>query len=87
MSYSVEFIKEATTNLEALTSTIQQRILRKIHWLSKNFDDVSPQTLSADLSGFFKLRVGDYRILYSFETEMQIITIHKVGIAKIFIVK
>ncbi|QFS45532.1 type II toxin-antitoxin system RelE family toxin [Nostoc sphaeroides] len=64
MSYSVEFTKEAITNLEALASTIQERILRKVHWLSENFDDVSPQALSADLSGLFKLRIGDYRIIY-----------------------
>ncbi|WP_410477561.1 type II toxin-antitoxin system RelE family toxin [Nostoc sphaeroides] len=30
MSYSVEFTKEAITNLEALASTIQERILRKV---------------------------------------------------------
>ncbi|WP_193198521.1 type II toxin-antitoxin system RelE family toxin [Nostoc sp. MG11] len=49
MSYGVEFTKEAVTNLEVLASTIQERILRKVHWLSENFDDVSPQALSADL--------------------------------------
>jgi mRNA interferase RelE/StbE len=65
--------------LEELTSTIQERILRKIRWLSENFDDVIPQALSADLSGLFKLRVGDCRVIYSFDAVMQIMTIHKVG--------
>jgi mRNA interferase RelE/StbE len=79
MSYTVEFLPEAIVDLEALTSSIQERILRKIRWLSENFDQVSPQALSADLSGLFKLRVGDYRIIYSFDTEVQCLTIHKVG--------
>ncbi|WP_341525143.1 type II toxin-antitoxin system RelE/ParE family toxin [Nostoc sp. UHCC 0302] len=79
MSYCVEFTKGATNDLEALTLTIQERIIRKVHWLSQNFDNVSPQALSADLSGLFKLRVGDYRIIYSFNTETQLITIHKIG--------
>ena len=55
MTYSVEFTREATVELEALTPTIQERILRKVHWLSDNFENVTPQTLSANLSGLFKL--------------------------------
>jgi mRNA interferase RelE/StbE len=79
MSYNVEFTSAGLDNLEELTSTIQERILRKIRWLSENFDDATPQALSADLSGLFKFRVGDYRVIYSFDTEAQIITIHRVG--------
>jgi mRNA interferase RelE/StbE len=79
MTYYVEFTSEATDGLEQLTSTIQQRILSKIRWLSENLDDLTPQALSADLSGLFKLRVGDYRIIYSFDTNKQCITVHKVG--------
>lgn len=79
MSYNVEFTPAGLDGLEELTSTIQERILRKIRWLSENFDDVNPQALSADLNGLFKLRVGDYRAIYSFDAEMEIITIHKVG--------
>jgi mRNA interferase RelE/StbE len=79
MSYRVEFTSEAVDDLEKLTSTIQQRILNKIRWLSENLDDLTLQALSADLSGLFKLRVGDYRIVYSFDTDNQWITIHKVG--------
>jgi mRNA interferase RelE/StbE len=79
MSYWVEFTPEAVANLEALTSTIQERILRKIHWLAENLDNLSLQALSADLSGLFKLRVGDYRVIYSFDIQTQRITIHKIG--------
>lgn len=78
MTYFVEFTSEATDGLEQLTSTIQQRILSKIRWLSENLDNLTPQALSADLSGLFKL-IGDYRIIYSFDTNDQRITVHKVG--------
>lgn len=44
-----------------------------------NFENVSPQALSSNLSGLFKLRVGDYRVIYSFATKEQRITIHKIG--------
>ncbi|WP_334712675.1 type II toxin-antitoxin system RelE family toxin [Nostoc sp.] len=35
--------------------------------------------MSADLSGLFKLRIGYYRVIYSFDIEVQLITIHQVG--------
>ncbi len=54
MTYYVEFTSEVTDDLEQLTSTVQQRILSKIRWLSENLDNLTPQTLSADLSGLFK---------------------------------
>ncbi|MGI2903764.1 type II toxin-antitoxin system RelE family toxin [Tolypothrix sp. VBCCA 56010] len=79
MSYQVEFKAEAVANLEILTSIIQERLLRKIRWLCENFDDLTPQALSADLSGLFKLRVGNYRVIYSFDTEPLLITIHRIG--------
>jgi mRNA interferase RelE/StbE len=79
MRHEIEFKSEAIIGFETLTSTIQERILRKIRWLSENFEDLTPQALSADLSGLFKLRIGDYRVIYSFDAEAQLITIHKVG--------
>ena len=79
MTYNVEFTLEAIDGLEKLTSAIQERILSKIRWLSENLDNLTLQSLSADLSGLFKLRVGDYRLVYSFDTHKQCITVHKVG--------
>lgn len=38
MKLDIEFKSEATIGFEALTSTIQERILRKIRWLSENFE-------------------------------------------------
>lgn len=53
--------------------------MNKINWLAKNFDEISPQPLTADLSGFFKLRVGDYRVIYEFSREEKIIFIDRIG--------
>jgi mRNA interferase RelE/StbE len=79
MSYKVEFTATGIENLEELSLPIQERMLRKILWLSENFEEVSPQSLSANLSGLFKLRVGDYRMIYSFDSEIKLITVHKIG--------
>jgi mRNA interferase RelE/StbE len=41
MGYNVEFTPTAIDDLERLSPTIQERILRKIRWLSENFDNVT----------------------------------------------
>lgn len=77
--YSIELTHEALSGLERLSQNNQERILRKIHWLIDNFDHLSPTALTGDLSGLFKLQVGDYRVLYSFSEATGIITVHRIG--------
>jgi mRNA interferase RelE/StbE len=79
MEYIVEFRAAALSGLEQISQKNQKRILRKIYWLTDNFNQLSPQPLTGDLSGLFKLRIGDYRALYSFSEETQIITFHRIG--------
>ena len=78
MSYVVEYEPEALADLEKLTQAVRERVVNKINWLAENFDLVTPQSLTADLSGFFKLRVGDYRVIYEFSREDRIIFIDRV---------
>ena len=52
MSYSVEYEPEALADLERLTQAVCARVINKITWLTENFDQITPQTLTADLSGF-----------------------------------
>lgn len=79
MSYSVELAEAARSDIKKLTSKVQERILKKIRWLAENFESLIPQPLNAEFSGLFKLRVGDYRVIYSVEDEAKIITIQRVG--------
>jgi mRNA interferase RelE/StbE len=78
MSYQLEFTNEAIANLEKLTQVVQVRVVKKINWLVENFELITPQSLAADLSGFYKLRVGDYRVIYSFD-DSNIIVVHQIG--------
>lgn len=79
MSYIIEYEPEALADLEKLTQSVRERIVKKINWLAENFEQVSPQPLTAELSGFFKLRVGDYRVIYEFNCDEKIIFIDRVG--------
>jgi mRNA interferase RelE/StbE len=79
MTYQLEFKAEAVSDLEKLTQVVRERVVSKINWLSENFEQITPQPLTGDLAGLFKLRVGDYRVLYSFSDEPKIITVHACG--------
>jgi mRNA interferase RelE/StbE len=79
MSWQFEFEPEAINNLESLTQVLKTRIARKIRWLVSNFDQISPEPLTGNLAGYFKLRVGDYLVIYSINGEERIIMIDKIG--------
>jgi mRNA interferase RelE/StbE len=74
--YKVELTATAADDLGRLDKTIAQRIINKIQWLSKNFDILTLQPLSGQFGGVFKLRVGDYRILYIYDKIKARIVIH-----------
>jgi mRNA interferase RelE/StbE len=78
MSYLIEYEPAAIDDLEKLVQAVRERVVKKINWLAENFEQINPQPLTADLSGLFKLRVGDYRVIYEFNREEEIIFIDRV---------
>ena len=79
MSYTVQYKSESLENLEKLDRQIQSRIIKKIIWLAENFEDITPLALTANLLGLYKIRVGDYRIIYEFSEVDESIIILKIG--------
>ena len=79
MSYRIEWEQDASDALDRLDASVAQRILLRIGWLAANFDNVKPQVLTASLSGYFKLRVGAYRVLYTVNREDRVLIIEYVG--------
>jgi mRNA interferase RelE/StbE len=79
MSFSLSFEPESIADLDNLTQAVRVRIISKINWLKNNFEQISPLPLTANWSGFYKLRVGDYRVIYEFDRELQSIIIVRIG--------
>jgi mRNA interferase RelE/StbE len=79
MSYRIEFDPKAIEDLRGLSVKVQSQILKKINWLGLNFEQVQPKGLAENLAGFYKLRVGDYRVLYEIDAELEVIAIARVG--------
>ncbi len=73
---SVKWSVDALGDLENIDTVVAKRIVEKTIWLEKNFTDVVPERLHGRFADFYKLRVGDYRIIYSIRSE--IITIQMI---------
>ncbi len=70
---------EGEDDLGRLDAKVRARIINKLGWLIDNFDNVLPLPLSGPWRGFFKLRVGEWRIIYEVEHNRRLVTVHQVG--------
>jgi mRNA interferase RelE/StbE len=71
--HKIEWTDDAVEDLQRLDKPIAKRILTKITWFSHQFDNIIPEPLSGDFTGTFKLRVGDWRVVYTIESDLIVI--------------
>ena len=64
---------------EKQKARLRADMLETTDWLAANLGNLKPEALTGDLSGFYKFRVGDYRILYEILRDEQAIVIHMIG--------
>ncbi len=77
--YSVRILDAAAKELARLDKPVGRRVVERINWLADNLDEVDTEALAANLAGLYKLRVGDYRVLYEVLHGERLIVIHAVG--------
>ncbi|MUG91205.1 type II toxin-antitoxin system RelE/ParE family toxin [Scytonema sp. UIC 10036] len=78
MTYQIDFSRKATKQLNKLPSDIKERIEAKILELADNPRPNGVIKLKNRENGY-RLRVGDYRILYDIYDGVLVITVVKVG--------
>jgi len=79
--YSVDYTEQAIKELKKIDNTTRRLILA---WIGKNLeDDTDPRQfgkgLSANVSGQWRYRIGDYRLIAEIEEEKITILILTVG--------
>ena len=80
MSYNIELSRKAEKYLKKLDKKVRTRIQDHIRILSEN-----PRHPELDIKRFhaepdlYRLRVGDYRVLYSVKDDLFLIIIVKIG--------
>ena len=79
MSYTIVFKKEAAKEMKQLPQKIVVRISVAIDELADNPRPAGCKKLEGKKGNYWRIRIGDYRVLYHIEDTIQIIDIHKVG--------
>ena len=77
--YRVHLLDAASKDLARLDKPVARRIVERVHWLAENLEDTTLEALTGELDGLFKLRIGDYRVVYELIHDEQLIMIHAIG--------
>ena len=77
--YQVTFVPRVERDLRLLDKPVRLRVLRKIEWLVENLESLSLETLAGQWRGMYKLRVGDYRVIYTLDPTHKLLIVHAVG--------
>lgn len=77
--YELRILQSAVRDLQKLDAQVARRILARSRWLAENFDNLRPEALAGDMAGLFKLRVGDYRVIYEVLQDERTLMVHMIG--------
>ena len=80
MKFKIEFTKSAVKEYRCLPSFTQKRIIDGLNMLSVN--PVSDLLQTKKMKGFdrlYRIRFGDYRVLYELRSEVLVILVIKIG--------
>lgn len=73
--YKLEFSKKAVKSLRGITPQYQKRIIDKLKVLSENpYENVNVKALKGE-NNLYRLRVADYRVIYTIENNELIILV------------
>ncbi|MDH4304231.1 MAG: type II toxin-antitoxin system RelE/ParE family toxin [Nitrospira sp.] len=78
MLYQIEFSRQADRQFRNLPSQIQQRLKSRIDSLSTTPCPHGSEKLSG-VDQLYRIRVGDYRIIYAVEDNRLIVLVVKIG--------
>jgi mRNA interferase RelE/StbE len=76
--YEIQILEPAADELAKLDAVVARRVIARLRRLASAFDDIRPQPLTGPLSGFYKLRVGDYRVIYEVLRLERVLIVHMI---------
>jgi mRNA interferase RelE/StbE len=81
MAWKIEFDPAALKELKNLDKPIEQRILKFLHERVAKLDDPRQigASLKGTLSGLWKYRIGDYRLICSLENDRLVVLVLRIG--------
>jgi mRNA interferase RelE/StbE len=78
MTYQIEFVKQAAKQLRALPAQERERLQPKIDALATEPRPIGVIKLAGE-EDLYRIRVGDYRIIYSIQDTQLLVLVVKIG--------
>ncbi len=78
MAYDVEIVPAAKRQIKKLSKPVQKLIVERLEELAINPRPPSVLKMEGE-EGFYRVRVGDYRIIYEIQDRAFLIIVVKVG--------
>lgn len=78
MRYTLLIKKQAKKTLQSLARTDRNRIAEKIHLLGENPDNSTLDIKPLQGEPYYRLRVGQWRIIFDRDNEVKIIAIERI---------
>lgn len=76
--WAIEILVEAERDLAHLDAPVRRRVYEKLPWEEEHFDDASPSPLTGMWKGYYKFRVGDWRVAYDFDFSARTIFVYMI---------
>ncbi len=76
--WKIRYTDNTFTFLEAIDRPIRHQIINRLEWFVGHFDELYPDALHEEWKGFYKFRIGDWRVVYNYETSKRLITVHHI---------
>ena len=77
--YTLNITDEVEDDLKCLDRASAKRIVKRIKWLAANADKIDHYELAGQWSGLFRLRAGDFRVIYALNHAARSVTIVVIG--------
>lgn len=79
MSYQIKYLKEAIDQLAEIPRNIRNSILDSIDERLTKYPEIF-KSLKGDLIGYYRLRIGKYRVIYKIQNDIVTIFIIRVNV-------
>lgn len=77
--YKIQFSRSAEKEIAALPNAVLKRVANAIDKLESNPRPTGCKKLKGSSQNLWRIRIGDYRVVYSIEDVLLIVDIRKVG--------
>ena len=75
-AWRFEFSQGAEKDLAVLDRALRRRTIDRLDWLATNFNRIIPLPVGGEFHGCYKLRVGDWRVVYEVDWSEHLISIY-----------